>query len=74
MKGIQLTAGYFLESIKKLLNDNFPDKSHNLLENLSYFELESTENVPDYVSNYPAILAVANNIVSRGLPQECLMN
>lgn len=68
MKGVQLSASYFIESIKKLLDETYPNNSPKLLENLSYFELESTDTIPDWGSNYPGILAVANNIISRGLP------
>ena len=68
METIQLIAGYFIEPIKKILDETYQTKSQKLFENLSHFELESYESIPDWISNYPVILAVANNIISRGMP------
>ncbi len=68
MVTIQLTAGYFFESIKKLFDETYPTKSQKLFEYLSHFELEAYEPIPDQIQDCSPILSVANNIICRGLP------
>jgi ATP-dependent DNA helicase RecQ len=72
---MQYKAGYFLESVwkelKKISKDKVDDlKLKGLLENLTTFDALTTLNL-----NRPAeinsLLAVANNIITRGTPTLC---
>jgi superfamily II DNA or RNA helicase len=69
---MQLQVGYILESVRDALNvyAKRHDKSpalNGLLRSLSTFEVQSIVNLELPVSP-PSILAVASNIVTRGLP------
>lgn len=64
----QLNAGFIIEDVKKLIEVTYPIKSQKLLKHLSSFELETYQPIPDNNFNHISILAVANNLISRGLP------
>ncbi|MBQ5451841.1 MAG: DEAD/DEAH box helicase [Bacteroidales bacterium] len=64
---LQLKAGYFTSAIETLKANGFmKDKVEPLLEQLSYFDLETNINMTDESSD--AAVAVLYNIVSRGTP------
>src|SRR5687768_11973370 len=69
---MQLQAGYILESVRDALNV-YGKRSENsgvirgLLRSLSTFDVETNLNL-DLPGNLPSILAVASNILTRGLP------
>jgi ATP-dependent DNA helicase RecQ len=64
----QLQAGYIIEGIRELFkNQTNKNKTDGLLKNLSYFELETDTDISVRRKNVE-IAAVANNIISRGLP------
>ncbi len=63
----QLQAGFFINAIiNKFVKENNSDKFKHLLHNLSHFELSSSKDVS--VKNRDSIVAVINNLISRGLP------
>lgn len=64
---MQLHAGYILDGVKKYLDkNNGPLDWKDVLYFLSVFELDSKEDLS--TKNDNSLLAVADNIVSRGLP------
>ena len=64
---LQLKAGYFTSAIETLkTNDSMKEKVESLVEQLSYFDLETNINITDESSD--AAVAVLYNIVSRGTP------
>ncbi len=68
---VQLQAGYLIESLKEALLSKYgenADSISKLLTSLSYFELISNIPFPELPSPIDPTLAVANNIISRGLP------
>jgi superfamily II DNA helicase RecQ len=72
---MQYKAGYFLESVwkelKKLSKDEVDDlKLKGLLENLTTFDAVTTLNL-NRPADINSLLAVANNIVTRGTPTLC---
>lgn len=72
---MQYKAGYFLESVwkelKKLSKDETADlKIKGLLENLTTFESVTTLNL-NRPADINSLLAVANNLVTRGTPTLC---
>ncbi|MBH8557916.1 DEAD/DEAH box helicase [Hymenobacter negativus] len=72
----QLHAGYFIEEILPFLikgaAEDGPgigrDKVLALLRSLSYFELESSSPLEGHGTEPDSLLAVAGNLVSRGMP------
>jgi ATP-dependent DNA helicase RecQ len=69
----QLQAGYCLEGIKDELEKRIPsyfEEPHikELLNHLSFFELETTLNLIDKDFKCHPLFLVAGNIISRGLP------
>lgn len=64
---MQQQAGYILDSVSDLFRDT-EHKPHlaGLTKYLCYFEVKT--NLDDNLDNVDPIIAVANNIVSRGLP------
>lgn len=69
---MQLQAGYILESVRDALNAYAKrnEKSpalNGLLRSLSTFEVQTGINL-ETPANPPSILAVASNIITRGLP------
>jgi ATP-dependent DNA helicase RecQ len=74
-KKMQYKAGYFLESVwkelKKLSKDEVDDlKLKGLLENLTTFDAVTTLTL-NRPADINSLLAVANNIVTRGTPTLC---
>lgn len=72
---MQYKAGYFLESVwrelKNLSKDEVDDlKLKGLLENLTTFEAITTLNL-NRPADINSLLAVANNIITRGTPTLC---
>ena len=73
---MQLQAGYFLPTVKQQLVqtgnhiDDIDYKINGLLTHLCYFELETNANLSSQRLNVEPLIAVANNIVSRGLPTQ----
>ena len=72
---MQYKAGYFLESVwkelKKLSKDEVDDlKLKGLLENLTTFDAVTTLTL-NRPADINSLLAVANNIVTRGTPTLC---
>lgn len=64
---MQLHAGYILDGVKRYLDkNNGPLDWKDVLYFLSVFELDSKEDLS--TKNSDSLLAVADNIVSRGLP------
>lgn len=68
----QFQAGYICDSVKQHLNsyaknNNAQNKVTGLLKGLSTFNVSTSQNL-DLASNVPSIFAVANNILTRGLP------
>lgn len=70
----QLNAGFIIEHVKKLIEVTYPIKSQKLLKYLSSFELETYQPIPDNDFDHISILAVANNLISRGLPTRMSYN
>lgn len=71
----QLHAAYCIEEILECLaaseKDNAVSIARELLTSLAYFELDSTHPLPDFAPEYTpeaSLLAVAINLVGRGLP------
>ncbi|NWF50789.1 MAG: DEAD/DEAH box helicase [Ignavibacteriaceae bacterium] len=67
----QLQAGYIIESVKDAINKYFPEKEelvNKILFQLSHFELTSNLNFNENLFEIEPTLAVANNIITRGLP------
>lgn len=72
---MQYKAGYFLESVwkelKNLSKDKVDDlKLKGLLENLTTFDAVTTLNL-NRPADINSLLAVANNIITRGTPTLC---
>jgi ATP-dependent DNA helicase RecQ len=74
---IQLHAGYFIEELLPFLTaaaaiDAPADKAReqilHLLRDLSYFEVASSSPLEGHGSEPDSLLAVASNLISRGLP------
>jgi superfamily II DNA helicase RecQ/very-short-patch-repair endonuclease len=74
LKTMQLQAGYFLPSVKQRLLEtgqhiyNIEPKITGLLTHLCYFELETDSDLSANKPHLEPLIAVANNIISRGLP------
>lgn len=69
---MQYQAGYLLDCIRLVVNENERFKKqdytfNSLLKWLCTFEIETTLNLERH-DKTPGILAVANNIITRGLP------
>lgn len=63
----RLHAGYFIEPIiKELANNDFESRIGRLLKYLSNFDLKSNKDID--IKEVDPIVAVVNNIISRGLP------
>lgn len=76
---LQLQAGYFIEELLPALATALaPTISEEtiraLLRNLSYFEVETTLPLKGPGEEPDSLLAVATNLVSRGLPTRAPMN
>lgn len=67
---MQLQAGYILDCVKETLESEYDlSEVKGLLTQLSYFEIEINSSIaPITNSEFEQIFAVANNIISRGLP------
>lgn len=64
---MQLQAGYIIDEVKDLLQEEFGTNQLNkLLEYLCYFEVETQINFNNY--NEDSIYSVLSNLISRGLP------
>ncbi len=61
----QLQAGYLLDGVRTAL---YNDRVLKILHQLSHFELHSNTGLLDYPAEIDPILAVAHNILVRGLP------
>ncbi len=61
----QLQAGYLLDGVRTAL---YNDRTLNILHQLSHFELYSDTGLLDYPAEIDPILAVAHNLLIRGLP------
>lgn len=60
-------AGYFIEAIiKEMANGDSKSQIGRLLKYLSHFDLQSNKDLT--VNNSDSIVAVVNNLISRGLP------
>ncbi|MBN2893748.1 MAG: hypothetical protein JXL97_17900 [Bacteroidales bacterium] len=60
-------AGYFIEPIiKELAKNDFKSPIGKLLKYLSYFDLQANSDLS--ITNSDPIVAVVNNLISRGLP------
>lgn len=70
----QLNAGFIIEHVKKLIEITYPIKSQQLLKYLSSFELETYQPIPNSDFDHMSILAVASNLISRGLPTRMSYN
>lgn len=63
----QLQAGFFINAIiNEFVKEKKDEKIKNLLHNLSHFDLEVNTELSE--KNKDSVVAVLNNIVSRGLP------
>jgi len=67
---MQFQVGYFIEAIKESLPKAGydPDKIERLLNYLCHFELETNIDLLASQNNLMSIIAVANNLLTRGLP------
>lgn len=78
---MNLQAGYICDEISNILKDKFPDyniflnntnieilKLKGLLEFISNFNISTSNDFEIDYNNIPKVLAVQNNIISRGLP------
>ncbi|MGV0919915.1 hypothetical protein ACTS94_05920 [Empedobacter falsenii] len=79
---MKLHAGYIGDGISNILKNQFPDESiffentknkeilklKGLLELISNFSVSSNKDFEINYNKIPKILAVQNNIISRGLP------
>lgn len=71
MKSTQFQAGYFCEGIKKKLLEKYKNKKElidGLLHRLSFFTVIKNRDIAPYEREIDPLVAVANNIVCRGLP------
>lgn len=62
----QYQAGYYSDGLKKIVNKSENQHINNLLNYLSYFELDFNK-LPENPQNDTTI-AIAGNLISRGLP------
>ncbi len=63
----QFQAGYFIESIKELFNNQtVKTKIAGILEKLSYFDLQTDGDLNRTVND--SIILVVNNMITRGIP------
>ncbi|HAI69286.1 MAG TPA: hypothetical protein DCM38_07615 [Gammaproteobacteria bacterium] len=75
-KTMQLQAGYILPLVKKLLLENgkhiqnIDHKINHLLKQLCYFELETNTDLSSKKQHLEPLVAVANNLITRGLPTQ----
>lgn len=68
---MQFQAGYIIESVINSLkkNESFDsNKIDALLKSLSYFDVNSTLEIPELPIDPKSIFAVVDNLISRGLP------
>ena len=67
---MQFQAGYILGGlVPALIKAGYEkNKIEPLLKSLCYFELQSIERINTYDGEFDSLLAVAENIISRGLP------
>ena len=73
----QLQAGYYLEFVKNALSKHFAsekDKVEGLYYALSFFELDTSNSIQINNDNIDSVVAVANNLISRGLPTKTPLN
>lgn len=79
---LQLHAGYFIEELLPFLitaatEDTKADaqaKVRALLRELSYFEVESSSPLEGHGTEPDSLLAVASNLISRGMPTRAPLN
>lgn len=67
----QFQTGYLIESIKEFLIETYPSKKENinrLYFLLSHFDVKSNIELSQNVDNPDPVLAVLNNLITRGLP------
>ncbi|GHV47550.1 hypothetical protein FACS1894204_11070 [Synergistales bacterium] len=65
---LQVQAGYLLDCVKAVLSEGYErDTVQHLLRSLCCFDLDVQEKERD-IHNPTSVLAVVNNIISRGLP------
>lgn len=71
---MQLQAGYVIDVVRDLLQEKFDNQQvNNLLEYLSYFDVETTTTNLD-AHTTDSTYAVLSNIISRGLPTRMSMD
>jgi len=64
----QLQAGFFINAIiNEFVKERKNDKIKSLLQNLSHFDLQIDKQIEEGANN-DSVVAVLNNIISRGLP------
>jgi ATP-dependent DNA helicase RecQ len=67
---MQFQVGYFIEAVKESLPKAGydPDKIEGLINHLCHFELETKIDLLTCRDNLVPVIAVANNLLTRGLP------
>ena len=68
----QFQAGFLIESVKEFLLDTNPDKKEEirrLYYLLSHFDVNSNVDLSNVVENPDPLLAIVNNLITRGLPE-----